>query len=248
MQMRIAQITDIHLSAADERPHGVDTRGHFLSIMEVVLQERPDQIVFTGDLCYREAVGETYAWIAEQLRTVPCPVSILAGNHDNQQVLQSHFPDHYHAETAEIFFQADWGHIPVYLLDTARGRMSEKQYNWFASSLPDTPGPVMLFMHHPPLYCGVPHMDEKYAFREIPRIQELLQGTKHTFHIFCGHYHVERSLQVANQSIHITPSTFFQIDSTQTDFGIDHRRPGYRMIQVEGADVSSACRYLSGLS
>lgn len=244
MQMRIAQITDIHISAADERPHDVDTRAHFLRVLDAVQKEHPDQIVITGDLCFREAVDETYAWIADQLRGIAFPVTILAGNHDSQHVLQRHFPEHYHLETDEMFCQADWGHVPVFLLDTARGRMSETQYDWLASSLPKTAGSVIVFMHHPPLYCGVPHMDEKYAFREIPRIQQMLQATEHSFHIFCGHYHVERTLRVANQLIHITPSTFFQIDATQTDFGIDHRRPGYRMIEVDGDRVHSACRYL----
>jgi Icc protein len=103
----------------------------------------------------------------------------------------------------------------------------------------------MLFMHHPPLYCGVPHMDEKYAFRQIPLVQQYLRGLPFALHIFCGHYHVERDLRVANQHVYITPSTFFQIDAAIVEFGIDHSMPGYRIIELEeNGSLHTYCLYV----
>jgi len=84
-----------------------------------------------------------------------------------------------------------------------------------------------------------------YAFKEIPRVQELLQRYQIEFRIFCGHYHVEREITFSNLHISITPSTFFQIDATQTEFKIDHSTPGYRMVEIsKEGDVRSKCYYV----
>jgi Icc protein len=104
---------------------------------------------------------------------------------------------------------------------------------------------ILLFIHHPPAYCGVPYMDVNYAFQEIPRLQSLLTAVKSDLRIFCGHYHVEREISFANQHIYITPSTFFQIDASQADFAIDHKRPGYRVIEMhDDGRISSICHYV----
>ena len=242
--MRIAQITDVHIGNADDRPHGIDSRAQFHATFEAICATRPDHVILTGDLSYREPNRSQYAWIAEQLSAIPCPVAILAGNHDSQEILSGIFKTHYHPATNEIYWDTIWDATHVFFLDTARGIMSETQYAWFAEGLRNTGERTMIFMHHPPIYCGVPHMDEQYAFREIPRIQELLQSVQTQFYIYCGHYHVDREITVANQQVHITPSTYFQLNANQIEFGIDHHRPGFRLISLEPTGIRSETFYV----
>ena len=243
--MQIAQITDIHIGHAGELHHGIDARAQFVQVLNQVNDIAPDAIVISGDLCFREPLDDTYQWIGQQIERCACPVIIMAGNHDNQTVLQRHLPCSYHADTNEIYEATHWDGIPVLFLDTARAVISEKQMQWMAGLLDGDLAQAIIFMHHPPLYCGVPHMDGKYAFQSIPAIQEFFTAFSGHLQIFCGHYHVERSIQVANQSIHITPSTFFQIDATRVEFHVDHHRPGYRIIELDARGaIDSTCHYL----
>ena len=243
--MRIAQITDIHIGAADECPHQIDCRAQFLAVLEEVTRENPDVIVLTGDLCFRDPESEAYAWIAKQLQQIVCEVIVMPGNHDSQVSMHKHFHTAYHIATNEIYSRTEWEGHQVFFLDTARGVMSEAQYDWLQEQIAVQARQVVFFMHHPPMYCGVPHMDMKYAFQQIPRFQEIVGQIDAELTVFCGHYHVERSVILPRQTIHITPSTFFQIDAWQEEFAIDHHRPGYRMIECTADGVTSVCRYTS---
>lgn len=244
--MRIIQISDIHISSADDRPFDVDVRTQFIKVLRVAGDLKPDGVVLSGDLCFRDPLFEVYPWIAMQMKEmISCPVYVMPGNHDSQQIMHRHFTCPYHADTDEIYCTVKWHAIPVFFLDSARGVMSETQYQWLERELKVCKGRVLLFIHHPPLYCGVPFMDTRYAFQEIPRFQGLLQDKDLEFQIFCGHYHVERTLGIANQRICITPSTFFQIDATEVEFKIDHHKAGYRVIELgDDGECSSYCSYL----
>lgn len=243
--MCIIQITDIHISGPDERPFDVDVRKQFLDVLQEIEQHAPECMVLSGDLCFMDPSDEVYAWIAQQLKDKAYKIYFQPGNHDGQNVMQRHFMCNYHSDTDEIYFNRIWNDFPVLFLDTARGEMSEAQYAWMTKHLSEAKKSAILFMHHPPHYCGVPHMDRRYAFRQIPRLQQILTSTKLQFHIFCGHYHVERTLKIAKQEICITPSTFYQIDSTTEEFKIDHHRPGYRVIDLEkDGRIQSTCHYL----
>jgi Icc protein len=244
--MRIAQISDIHIGRPDEFPHGIDSRAQFADIMEAIRKEQPDVLVISGDLCNRDPDGAVYAWIARQFADVPFEVVIVAGNHDSQELMAAHFDLPYHEETNEIYTSATWEGHQVLLLDTARGVLSEEQYQWLEDSVDRQAERLVFFMHHPPLYCGVPHMDTRYAFKEIPRLQRFLTSLKAEIFVFCGHYHVDRVIAVQGQTIHITPSTFFQINGEQLEFAIDHHRPGYRIIELTAQGVSSKCLYVKG--
>ena len=241
--MRIAQITDIHIGGARECPHQIDCRAQFRATLDAVNLQEPDVIVLTGDLCFRDPEGEAYSWIASQLSALPCDVIIQAGNHDSQQSMRKYFDIPYHIATDEIYSLAEWEGHQVFFLDTARGVMSATQYDWLAEHIA-TPAPrVIFFMHHPPVYCGVPHMDVRYAFQQIPEFQQFVSGIDAEIIVYCGHYHVERTLIMPGQTIYITPSTFFQINAWQEEFAIDHHRPGYRMIELTEDGVSSRCLY-----
>ncbi len=243
--MRIVQITDIHIGTMADKPHGIDLRDQFLRTLQKVMTVHPDCIVISGDLCFREPSDEIYKWIGEQVQALPCPVFVIAGNHDSQSIMHHYFDCDYHQDTDEIYFAKTWLEMPVLFCDTARGVISENQYHWMEKHLELVQNQVILFMHHPPAYCGVPYLDTSYAFREIPRLQDFFKVVGKDIVIFCGHYHVERELLIANQHIYITPSTFFQIDATESEFKIDHHRPGYRVIELDArGTLHSTCSYL----
>ncbi len=243
--MRIAQISDIHIGGPHEMPHNIDVRQQFSKVVDAVCTLKPDVIMLSGDQSYEDAKDESYLWISGLVKQLPCTIYALAGNHDRQDVMRKYFDVPYHPETQEIYYALSWMGIPVLCLDTARGVMSDQQFDWLRLQLEPPAPQTIIFMHHPPAYCGVPHMDERYAFQQIPELQNLFSNVATHFRIFCGHYHVERSLFLSNQEVHITPSTFFQIDATRKEFRIDHTRPGYRLIEIsEDGHITTRCQYL----
>lgn len=243
--MRIIQISDIHISRPGERPNNIDVRENFLRALASVARENPDAVVLTGDLCLNEPDGNVYKWIADELSLLDCTVHVVPGNHDDQTIMPRYFDCPYNQKSNEIYYRAEWEGRKALFLDTGRSTLSEMQYDWLKNELRDTESQYLIFMHHPPAYCGVPHMDGKYAFGEIPRLQRLLRTADVQIIVFCGHYHVERAVQFANQEIVICPSTYFQIDASQTEFAIEHSTPGYRLIELSsGGVLDSRCVYV----
>ena len=102
-------------------------------------------------------------------------------------------------------------------------------------------------MHHPPAICGVPYMDLNHSFKQIDRFQKLVKSIGKHIEVFCGHYHVDKVIEVSNMRIHITPSTFFQIRDDIEEFGVDHYRIGYRLMDLNGLDLSHEVVYLNGV-
>ncbi|MBK6949492.1 MAG: hypothetical protein IPH16_16715 [Haliscomenobacter sp.] len=76
-------------------------------------------------------------------------------------------------------------------------------------------------------------MDQKYPFRQIPAFERLIQTYPHAYQVFCGHYHVEKTVSHRHGNVFITPSTFFQIAQHTDALAIDHSRPAFRVIDLQ---------------
>jgi len=148
----------------------------------------------------------------------------------------------------EFVFTYRTGRILMIFLDTHRGTMTDEQLSWLSRQIElacRDSLKVLIFMHHPPLEAGVPHMDRKYAFRRPEDFFSAISGnTNCPTHIFCGHYHTEKTIIKEKAAVYITPSTFFEIDQYQDDFAVLDIDPGFRVIDVLGTMIrTSVCRY-----
>jgi Icc protein len=90
-------------------------------------------------------------------------------------------------------------------------------------------------------------MDNNHSFKQNERFQSLVQGIGKGVEIFCGHYHVDKIVELPNMRIHITPSTFFQIRDDIEDFGVDHYRIGYRLLDLSPKQLKHEVIYLNGM-
>lgn len=240
--MRIMQITDVHIGRALEDTHGVDVRANLDSVLQKAVKLSPDMIVLTGDLCFKEPHEDIYDYILGLLDHYNISPLVIAGNHDCSSMLAQKFGLEINSDS-EVYYMRHWNGYNVLFLDSGRGGMSPNQYQWLESQL-SVDEPVLIFMHHPPAVCGVPYMDNNHAFQEIERFQEVIRTSGKEVHLFCGHYHVEKDVDVDNLHIHITPSTFFQIRDDIEDFGVDHYRVGYRLIQLGDRSMTHSVNYL----
>ena len=88
-------------------------------------------------------------------------------------------------------------------------------------------------MHHPPVPLSVPYMDHL----DIPSpnsqgFLELIHKCQTRVHVFVGHYHVDKTVQVDNLMVWACPSTYYQMSQTAEKFEIGDYRPGYRLIEI----------------
>lgn len=230
--MRIVQLTDIHVSLPHEETRGIDTRENFITILHEINQVKPDLLVITGDVSFKAPHQEIYDWVAEHLHRLDYEVLIIGGNHDDITMIpQRYLPAHLTADHERYFSRMQEDETNLIFLDTHEARMSETQLSWLSNQL-SLGTRQIIFMHHPPVYAGVGYMDLNHAFKSMDEFQSVLSESQQPVPIFCGHYHVEKTIHFDRASVHITPSTFFQIVHDQDEFGVDHKRIGFRIIDV----------------
>lgn len=235
--MKIIQLTDLHVAEEGENTHGVDVRQNFQNILETVRALSPELIVLTGDLCLDSGNERTYHWVRSHLDFLQIPYTAIGGNHDLSPLLAKAFHIGHLLEGNELFYKRNLNGHPVLFLETSVGEMSKKQLTWLENELEKIDQDTVIFMHHPPVVSGVPFMDNKHALRNMDEVQSILFNFPHHLTIFCGHYHVDKTLCSRNLTVHITPSTYFQIDARVEGFKVDHYRIACREINLRSDGV-----------
>ena len=244
--MKIIQITDLHIGQEGENTYGVDVRQNFTSILEAVKKEQPDLLVITGDLCLTIGHSATYEWIKQYLDSLNIAYEVISGNHDDARLLATVFGKTAHLHGTELFFKKRIGLKTCLFLDSSIGEISDNQLLWIGKELRELQEDVLIFMHHPPVVGGVVFMEKNYAMRGREQFQSVLFNYEYGITVFCGHYHVEKTICRQNLTVHITPSTYVQIDDKAEQFQVDHYRIALREIDIEKYAVLSTVRYFDG--
>ena len=149
--------------------------------------------VFTGDLV-RDGEPDAYARLREMVRGLPWPVHLLLGNHDDRSAFRAVFPG---APVDENGFVQQAFATPAgtcLMLDTHApgrpdGELCARRLGWLAARLAESTGPVLLFLHHPPLPVGLPVMDGMGLQDADALWNTLAPHRARVRHIFHGHLH-----------------------------------------------------------
>lgn len=230
---RIIHLTDMHTGMEGDYPLGVDLRAHFVSAMCYITTLKPDLLLLGGDYCLKEGLAEVYLWQKQYFDQLGVPIYGVPGNHDTREVMSELYDIESMGGGEEIFFMKVIGERTWLFLDTSSGVISDKQMAWVADTIDQLDGDCWVLMHHPPLYAGVPHMDDKYALQNRDEFVRILSKSDYRFRILCGHYHSERTLEKGNVCVWITPSLYLQIADQSTSFEVESYRPGFRIIDME---------------
>lgn len=241
--MRIVQLTDLHVGEAGEVGYEVDTRANFLKILKAAQALNPDFLAVTGDLCLKEGSVPVYQWIKGHLDSTGIPYEVISGNHDDPAMMAEVFNKQADLHNGELYYSRKTGNYIIPFLDTTPGKMSENQLNWLQSCLQTIDKESIIFMHHPPMLANMPWMDARYPFQMRDAIQEILLAHPYPIHVFCGHYHIEKTVQKHNLTMNITPSCYFQIDPHSLEFKIDHYKIALREIEIEGDIIRHSVHY-----
>ncbi len=244
--MRLVHITDMHIGAEGEFTRDVDVRGNFSAVLQMAMAFHPDGFVLGGDLCFSSGRAEVYQWIREQMEETGLPYDLIPGNHDDTAVMAQTFErSHLLLPNGDMAYAKNTDEALFMFLDTASGVLSEAQAEWLRQNLSASAGLPVIFMHHPPAPVGMPYMDTHYPLQNPERFAAAVEASSAPVQVFCGHYHIEKSLHLGKIHIHITPSTFFQIDPCSFDFAVDHYRPAFRVIDLQpNGSISHFVKYL----
>ncbi|MFZ1703651.1 MAG: metallophosphoesterase [Saprospiraceae bacterium] len=218
--IRVAFVTDQHISVESKNLLRIDTVGRFLAILEVIKSKKYDALILGGDLCYMDGELQTYQWFMETLQKLGLPYYIISGNHDDSIMMYAVFNQGNLDKNGELYYQHMFGGLPMLFLDSSKGYFEDEQYNWLHNKISKNKNKTCwINMHHPPLLVGSKHMDGKYAFQQIEKFAEFCDHFPEvTFHIFSGHCHMERTIQKNNMMVYITPSSYVNIDPDIEEF------------------------------
>jgi len=236
--MHFILVADIHLASSTSESFGVDTSANFEQVLDRIKTHQPDHIVLMGDYSLKAPMRRDVEACFERLSALQIPLSFIAGNHDVSADIATICCENAPLVEGELFFQKRIAGTKCLFLDTSKGYIKEQQTVWLSEVLAKTTSPVHVFMHHPPIKMGVPFMDNNHAMMdEGGALFKVLFGGKTPVHVYSGHYHTARSAQVGIHSVHLCPSTYFQLDPSLPEFGVSHSMPGIRHVQLLEGEV-----------
>ena len=191
--MKFIHLTDTHVVGSGLL-YGRDPAERLAEAVASINAEHSDAefVIVTGDMTHW-GDADAYARFANEITKLKIPFDLMVGNHDDTPALMHAFPDLPRDENGFVQQVIDTARGRFLLLDTKApeghaGAYCDKRCDWLARQL-EAPGPVYLFMHHPPFEVGIKSMDaimmhDAEAFHEV-----ISPHTSRIRHLFFGHVH-----------------------------------------------------------
>ncbi|MCQ2102247.1 MAG: metallophosphoesterase [Fibrobacter sp.] len=229
--LKIGQISDIHIGEDESLVQGIDVRANFMQALNSQSMKDLDLLVLSGDLANEDAEPGAYKWIADVLKDYPVPYCVIPGNHDRIEVMEKFYDLRGKIHNGKCYYRYDIAGRSVFFLDSACGEVSSDQLVWLKEEAAKVSGEILLFVHHPPCFCGHRFMDLRYHMRNMLEVQQVLEGIPNLTHIFTGHYHSNFDVKVGRQTVHVAPATQMQIDPNCPYFNLQSSAPGWQVIK-----------------
>lgn len=211
--LRIAQITDAHITAAGTLWKGwLDTAARLREAVAELNRIAPDLVVLTGDLVETGAPAE-YAAAKAILADLAVPLRVLPGNHDNREAMRATFPDQ--GWEGPFLNRAETiAGLRLVMLDTmvpgqTAGAFTGARLTWLEGTLAGE-APTLVFAHHPPCPMGLPFMDQ-WPFTGEHAVAERLAGRRDILRLACGHVHAAVERHWAGTLVTAAPALSVQI-------------------------------------
>ena len=248
----ILQLTDLHfLAESGQTMSGVDTELSFRQTLEYAQSEqgKADLILVTGDLAQDPCLS-SYQRIVKELEKYKTRTVCLPGNHDDLALMQQLISD----KQVNCEKHLKYKHWQVISLNSKKpgsqgGYLASDELDYLADILNKQADlNTLIAVHHHPVPTNSPWMD-KMMIENGEALFSLLKNYPQVKAIICGHIHQELVTHKNNTMILGTPSTCFQFKPLCTEYTLDSRQPGYRILQLfpNGSIKSNVYRLPFGL-
>jgi Icc protein len=241
----LVQLSDPHIGATWGAG---DPKAGLRAAVESVrrLPDAPEAVLMSGDLSDNAADGE-YEFVRETLAQLGAPVHVLAGNHDDRDMLRRHFglPG---AVGTPVQYAVDLGPLRLVVLDSTRpgevpGELDADRLGWLDAELARAPDRLtLLALHHPPVSTGIAAWDEL----GLPAADRRALGAVLARHpqvrrIVAGHVHRTMAAELVGRTVLAVPSTYVQ---TRLSFNSDEiesaaEPPGFAVHALLDGELAS---------
>lgn len=246
--LRIAHLTDPHVTAPQHRLCGLHTPGRLrqaLATIDAAPEGFYDAVVITGDLTHR-GERDAYDEFRRCLEETSLPVHLCIGNHDDRETFRAVFADdpRYTADAFVQYAVDDIGSHRLVVLDTnlagtARGLLCEARLGWLDETLaarPDTP--TLVFLHHPPFKTHIPPLDA-IGLDGVDGLAAVIARHPQVRSLHAGHVHRPMYGRLGNTPVAATTSTCHQValDLAAPELAVTYEPPSFALILADGDDV-----------
>ena len=195
--IRVAQITDCHLSAAPDTPYrGQDPLKNLQTLLDRVVGREPDLLLATGDLS-EDGSAASYAVLKNLFTQTGVPMLALPGNHDDPDIMWGYFrdtgmfpgtPPHYQYVIEDFPFRVLM--LNSHFDDSELPCFGPRRLQWLDETLSQSDKPALIAIHHPPMKTGIDFIDMAGAdwYRNMGQV---LERHPQVLKIICGHGHLD---------------------------------------------------------
>lgn len=247
--MRIALLSDLHLTENGVHIWGVDTLGNFNKAIEKIRREPDlDAIVIAGDLS-NDGSFWTYKYVDDKLNETGIPSFCCPGNHDSISMMMNEYtPSYFHRDTVSFI-----GEYKLILLNSvvpddvemgknkSRGWLFPGSFELLRQELSDGK-PAIVVLHHPPIEPG------GWLNRKLLDNRDdfncLLENFDNVRLVMYGHTHFFLESKIHN-ALYVAPSGVgFAFDKDLQKFEIADGQEGYIIIDITSERIDIVRRYL----
>lgn len=231
----IAQVTDIHLLAAENHQlQGIPTTESFQAVIERLqaLRDELDLLLLTGDLS-DDGTPQSYENLQYHLNLLKIPTYWLPGNHDCA-IAMDKILNIGMLSRRKSFQRGSWNFI---LLDSSvpdnlYGYLSATTLEWLDCELQLLgENPTLVALHHPPLPVNSAWLDAS-RLKNPEELFAILDRYPQVKLVLFGHIHQEFQQQHHCIEYLGSPSTCFQFHSESPTFAINQDFPGFRLLKL----------------
>ena len=223
-----AWLADTHISRnTDESVRGTNMAGNLRRVVESLLAERPDRILFNGDIAFKKGLPEDYGAflkIIEPLKTHGIPMYHTPGNHDRRENLSAALEPKVGSplDGKRVAVLDDGGMHWAFLDSLERvnrfsGMLGPAQLDWLARDLDAHEShPAIVCLHHHPEATSI-GLKDAGAFVDVVRARRQVKA------VIFGHTHRYRRWTVEGLHFINLPAVGFWFSPT-TALGWLHAR------------------------
>ncbi len=207
------------------------------------LKPEPDLVLVTGDITF-DGLLEEAEQAANILKKLHFPFYVIPGNHDDRTTLLSEFSSTHCPVKHRDFINYVIEDYPIRLIGmdstipgAPGGKIDDASAKWLNGKLAEQPKkPTIIFMHHPPVKCGVIETDMD-GFTGAKKLGDIISAYFNIERILCGHIHLEAHIKWYGTIVNTAPSMGLQLGFDLTlekpsQFYVEP--PGYQLHYYHG--------------
>lgn len=232
--LRVAQVTDCHVSAAPGTLYrGENPVENLQKVLDHVMGQAPDLLLATGDLS-EDGSARSYERLRNLLGQTGLPVLALPGNHDDPALLSEYFP----ASPVDEMLVTSHGDWQIIRLDSClpgkpHGRIADDVLRSLEETLAGATGqPRLVALHHQPLLSNSPWID-KYRLMDAGPFLDIVEKSADIKAVVWGHIHQSFEAELNGTLMLGGPSSVSNSLPDAASFTPDENGPGYRCLELE---------------